>query len=242
LNRRDLLKTFGVISAAVANVKSDETTFEKLTDYTSKPLVPRTFQPFTMDVVKARLYSALVVDDTFVEYMRTDGETDTFADYKFDCRLKDRHQFFKYSLGTPNPYDTPWVKPGGTITYADTNMNQDCRLNAPEAFMIQRVGLVFSPKCDPVSRSTFIENYSVAVWMGCKHFFRCPIAECFSIGEPVNKQFHELPEKGSVELLPLPLIVENQIPFFAEIQGNPFRSGYLKCWVVYEGLHARGIQ
>jgi len=241
VNRRDLLKTFGVTSAAVANVKGPgpETTFEKLTDFSAVPL-HRSFS-YAFDVVRARLYSAIVVDDSFVEYKRTDGE-DSLADLKFDCRLKDRHQFFKYALGMPNPFDTPWCKPGSTITYADTNMHQAGRLDPPEAFMIQRVGIVFSPRCDPISRSTFIENYSLAVWLGCKQFFRCPVAECFSVGQPVVKQFDELPEKGSVDLAPLPLILENQMSFFAEISGVPFKSGYLKFWVVYDGLHARGVQ
>ena len=240
MERRNLLKIFGLSSAAIVNTDAAEVSFEKVTDFTAKPL-KNELSPFAMDVVKGQLYSAFVVDDSFVEYRRTDG-IETFDDRKFDCRLKERHQFFNYELGQANPYNTPWVKPGDTITYAETNMFQAGRLDPPRAFASQRLGVVFSPKCDAASRSELINNYSVSMWIGQKQFFRAPMSEMFSVGEPTNKQFPELPVQGMVDVRPLPLIMQYGYNFHAEIVGKPFKSGYIKMWVVYDGLDARVVQ
>jgi hypothetical protein len=239
MSRQEMLKTMGLPEAAVSNTVRGETTFEKVTDYSTVPL-KRGLSPYYMDVQKGQLYSALVVDDKFIQYK--DQEGNAAADFKFNMRLKKLHEFFKYSVGMPNPYYTPWVTPGGTITRAETNMYQPCRLDVPEAFAIQRVGVVFSPMCDLWARTKLIENYCLTVWIGQKSYARLPLASLFSVGVPTDKQFHDIPVKGMVDLEPLPLLIENQVSFHATIDGTPFESGYLKLWVVYDGLHARGVQ
>jgi hypothetical protein len=193
-----------------------------------------------LSVTVGQLYSSLVIDNKVITLK--DEEGNVYENYKFDMRIKERHQFFNYAIGVPNPHITPWVRPGSYLTTTDTNLNCQNKLEPPEAFSIHRVGIVFSPKCDHASRLQFIENYQLSIILGRKIYFRSPISTLFSVGEPIEGKFGELPDKGMVDISPIPMVIQSQMSFSAEVAGTPFESGYLKMWVVFDGLHARGVQ
>ena len=222
-SRRGLLSMFG-ISAAVVAVPSaaSGTTLEKVSDPGVKPFPPAEEQfrqgryvlPSLMDVQKGRLYSAFEADA--------------------DTHTPDRIQFFHYPVGVA----VPW---GNHATHNDTDMVMANSLPAPEHFCVQRVGVVFSPICDPDDRARFIDNYTVTVWIGMKWYFRRPLSEAFAVG--TSKYEPEYPSMGLVDLAPLPLIIQSQQHFSAELEGTGvLLEKRLRMWCVFDGLDARGVQ
>jgi len=219
---------FGLTGAAFATTSVGKTTIETVTDQTIKPLEIALVEPGmradlradcdplfspSMNVQKGRLYCAQ-------EFQRVDNTI----------------PFFQYDR------TVPWaVRPA---MYADTNLYQACRLYAPESFAIKQVGVDFSPTCDPKDRCRFIDHSAVEVWIGQKNYFRAPLSQMFGVGEPSwQRPFPEFPVKGMIDLLPLPLIIEHQLHFWGQIVTKPWNySKRIRCWLVYEGLHARGMQ
>lgn len=251
--RRNFLKMFGLTGAAFARTSVAGTTVETVTDKTVEPLtIPlvepgrygsaliageRNTGPEFMDVQKGRLYSAQEfqrVEDQRVN--RPDGSYSYTRKTLTTGSVSPQIQFFHYDRWTP------W-EPSQEATLVDTNMYRPCMLTAPEAFAIQQVGIIFSPLCGSQDRSRFIETSTVEVWLGQKLYARYPLSMAFSIGEPKGKgPFPEFPVTGMIDLRPLPLILEHGLTFFGQIHTKPAEySQKLRLWMVYEGLHARGV-
>jgi hypothetical protein len=95
-----------------------------------------------------------------------------------------------------------------------------------------------------VKRSRFIESSSVEVWLGQKNYFRAPLSAMFAVGEPKGAgPFPEFPVKGMIDIMPLPLIIADQMSFWGQIVTKPYDyKSTMRMWLVYEGLHARGVQ
>lgn len=213
--RRDILKLFGLSTAAFGSQTLTETVIEQVTDPTVQPLRPPQFIPqqgMALDVRRGCLYSAQEFSET--------GHV---------------IQFFEYDR------TTPW---GTQVTYADTNLYQAGRLDAPECFAILKVGCVFSPACDPEDVARFIDQSTLAVWIGQKNFYRKPLSSVFSIGNPsADLPFPKFPVEGMADISTLPLIIEHGISFFGQISTKPQKfNKRVRMWMVYEGLHGRGIQ
>lgn len=212
--RRHFLKLFGLSSAAVASTTLDGEQFEKIEDKSIQPHKQElgSYIPNLMDVRRGQLYSALtVMPESFNK----------------------RHTFFRYGLGAPNPYETPWAQMGSDITLADTNMERGSSLPPPCSFAVERIGMLFSPACDPVARSKFIERYSLSVWIGNK-----TVDEL----EP-NRVNPKVPTSYMVDTTPLPLILQTAQQFHAELEGSPFYvESSLRMWCVFDGMHALGVQ
>jgi hypothetical protein len=246
-DRRSFLKMFGLSSAVVATISvSKGTEIETISDPDAKPLarplvaeghyrLPLAEGQNTgfnhMDVVKGRLYSAqefqFVESDKWHPAHRPPGSIGSCI------------QFFHYG-----PY-VPWVPNNEQhATYMETNLYRAKTLDLPEAFAVQRVGLVFSPMCDPEDRARFIDQSELEVWIGQKNYFRTPLAETFAVGEPQGQApFPEFPVKGMIDLTPLPLIIANQMSFYGQVITKPWEyTKKIRCWLVYEGLYARGAQ
>jgi hypothetical protein len=220
-HRRGFLKLFGVGTAAVATLKGEEG-FDKITS--SEPVVPadtipnNRFNSYYMDVQSACLYSSLVL-----------GKSEP-AHPSYD--------FFRYAVGEYVPQDGQVVQ----AQMSDTNMFMSGRLGPPEAFLVKRIGLVFSPSSDPELRSKFIDNYSISLELGQKTYQRVPLSLVFSVAD-VGPKNCVLPYKTYFDLK-VPLVIDNQMSFRCVLLGNQnFNiTGPLKMWAVLEGLHARGVQ
>lgn len=227
-DRRSFLKLFGITAAAIPVVSVKGESVEVVRDETVKPLAtpnqPReafhgtTYQPCMMDVQRAQLYSAIEISS---------GEPSS------------RWSAFHYGLGQ----STDRLIHGATI--AETNMCMAHCLPAPEAFCVQRVGVLFSPVCDPAERSSFIDHHALEMWIANKVYWRSPLADIFAVGNRASEsQFNpEFPVKAMANLEPLPLILESRMYFKAELSGSGFYpESPLRMWVVYDGMHARGVQ
>jgi hypothetical protein len=229
-DRRGFLGLFGVGAAIVA--ADGEVTEEVAKPEPIPTLSPQEHQTMRirntlerfMDVQSGRLYSSLVVAGK--DYVFYEGPEHG------EGSLKSRHHFFHYGLGSSNPYVTPWCRTDG-ITFAETNMGQASRLDAPEAFIVERCGLLLSPSNDRDLQARLIDDYCFEIWLGSKEYFRRPLAEVFQVRdfEPTK------PILGLVEIK-MPLIIAHQMCFNAQIAGTPFNwagDQRLKMWAVFDG-------
>lgn len=233
-DRRNFLKLFGVTAAALPVMGTAGTTIERIEEKQVSPLVPYSPSAWDerqyMDIQSAQLYSAMNF---------TEGAT--------------HHSFFRDAIGV----QAQW-KQGEAVTLDDTNMCMCSRLPAPEVFLVQKMGLVFSPSgvewdsgMQGAARSAFIESASISLWLGQKVFQRFPVASIFSVGGRRNagRINPEFPIAG-MGTLQLPVVIDNQMSFFVEVQHAyslgkfPYRDDRpprIRAWAVLEGLHARGV-
>lgn len=224
-NRRDFLKMFSVASAVVATPSATPagTTFDVLKTETPEPILrgPSAFNldrhPQQMyDVQKGRLYSAV----------------DLPAGAEFGSHLC----FFGYECGSRAPLELN----GRGATLADTNLYRAFQLYEPEAFLIEQIGVIFSPATDLKTYRTIVENCSLSVWLGQKMYQRSPIAFMSKLNldrESVASA------QGLLDLLPYPLVIQAGLQFHARPEGETIKlRGRLRMWTVYEGRHARGVQ
>lgn len=222
-DRRDFLKIFGISSAAMLSVDGKEKIERVESAAPTVPLgnaYPRVAE--WLDIQKGKLYSALCIG----------GNT--------GVPFKSSHSFFCYSLGMYSPQD---IGPD-QATLGDTNLCRICSLSLPESFLVQRMGLIIAPSVLPSTRSGLVESYALELVVGNKIYQRVPLVDLFSVGE--GSQHGELPDKGSISLDPLPLVLDWQASFKCNLVGTPrFTSNPVKAvkmWAVLEGLHARGVQ
>lgn len=183
-----------------------------------------------MDVQKGRLYGSAVFQD-----MRSSaGGLCLTVNAHTDLQVVD---ILSYPIG-------------GSRTLADTNIIYHNQLFAPEAFLIERVGLVISPAASPDDRSVFLENSHVELRVNQKIYFRRPSVDLFSVGAMHSPKDSELPVSGLVALDPLPLFISSGQRFSFLIYFDwpwayhlfPELQGPVKFWGVLDGLHARGVQ
>lgn len=229
-HRRDFLKVFGLTSAVAVNVSTDKgAEFEKVT--AEEPITPLTHEPFfnrrsAYDVVDGQLYSSLEID----------GGEELINGYS--------SQFFSYGLLGPSGSS---MLGGRWANLNDTNLSNAFRLDVPEMFAIKRIGLVFSPSCDPKDRSALVDSFAISLWLGQKCYFRMSTANLFSVGKPSIKETNRINPEFPVKYmhgLELPVVIETMLHFYVQLEGGSyFRPEHrMKMWAVLEGSHARGVQ
>jgi hypothetical protein len=110
------------------------------------------------------------------------------------------------------------------------------KIDAPEEFIVQRVGLVFTYRHDKVARDAFMDNHRIEVYIRQKSFYRSPLAFLKSAGND---------NQAYVDLTPLPLLIHSQMSFNVMIHPredfdmSTFPA--LEMWVVLDGFHNRGV-
>lgn len=158
--------------------------------------------------------------------------------------LYDSVRISKYQKRQSRSYELFRVPVNETKTLADTNMCLSGELPAPQAFSIRRVGILFSPTCEPQDRAVFAENYCLDLIIGMKMYRRLPIALSFAVGEPSQEtKYAESPPLGFAQLEEVPLTIEPQQFFGVNLIGTPVElTDSMKVWAVLFGLHARPVQ
>lgn len=223
--RRDFLKIFGVASAVVVTDSAQGATAEVVkAERPANPPLPQPEWPFPyrtepqylLDVQKGRLYSAV----------------DLPAGAEFGSHLC----LFGYASYEQAPRELN----GRRATLADTNLYHAMRLDQPEMFLIEQVGLVFSPATDLRTYRLLVENFGLSVWLGQKMYQRAP----FSFLSQLKTADSQPTSTGALlDIRPYPLVIQPGQAFYARPEGETVKlPGRLRMWLTYEGRHARGVQ
>lgn len=169
-------------------------------------------------------------------------------------------------------YDTVTYAPSGTIntsnsqfftnvgspsgkTYAQTNMSQTQKLDAPEAFSCFAIRLGFSEDVLRSDLQTFLNSWAYEFWLGQKWYQRANprhFASGWGISGYTTKTSESfytngLPSIQAMHGLAVKLVIANQMSFYGQLTGaasQVLSSGGNGLILVNElvGLYARGVQ
>jgi hypothetical protein len=223
-DRRNFLKLFGVTTAAVAT--ADGLSLEKV----EKNLPdPRRLDAVGdvgswvdhLERISERLYSKIEIpENTMVT-----------------C-----HQAFHYAIGSLFPAPSA----DGSVRIAknyDTNMRRANCLPPPLVYMLERIGVVFSPAVPPAARDHFAEWYNIEFRLGDKVYFSLPVAHLSRIG--LDRDV--LSTNGGMErhFMPvkIPIIFDAFHHFEVSFLGEPLMNHpRIAAWAVFDGVMARPRQ
>lgn len=155
------------------------------------------------------------------------------------------------------------VGPSSGKTYAQTNMSQSRRLPAPEAFSIFGFRLRWKENVLLADLYNLLDNFCLEFYKGQKVYQRAPLWY-FSPGGGVAGQLaidgaaaattatilnNGAPYRESMHKLAIPIVIENQETFWAQLTGTSFTltasaSGGtgLTLQLLLDGFYARGVQ
>jgi hypothetical protein len=141
-------------------------------------------------------------------------------------------------------------------TYAQTNMDTNGRLDAPEAFSVFGVRFNWSEDILRADLNTLLNSWAFEFWLGKKNYQRANIRH-FSSGMGISgyttrtaESFYTngLPGRQSMNMLAVKLVIANQMSFQAYLSGNnsgqTLSSSGTGATLLVElvGLYARGVQ
>lgn len=142
-------------------------------------------------------------------------------------------------------------------TLAQTNMTQQQRLPAPEAFSIFGFRLRWSENILLADLYALLNGFCLEFYIGQKVYQRAPLWH-FNAGGGINAVTtandttilgNGLPTREAMHKLAIPLVLENQMTFFAQLQGNAINlaaagAGGTGATLVLllDGFYARGVQ
>lgn len=153
------------------------------------------------------------------------------------------------------------VGPSSNKTYAQTNMSQSRRLPAPEAFSIFGLRLRWKENILLADLYALLDNFCLEFYKGQKCYQRAPLWY-FAAGGGVNAAVattattttitvlnNGVAWRESMHKLAIPLVIENQETFWAQLTGTNFTlaaSGAggtgLTLQLLLDGFYARGVQ
>lgn len=141
-------------------------------------------------------------------------------------------------------------------TYAQTNLDQPNKLDAPEAFSVFGVRLGFSEDILRSDLTSLLNGWAYEFFLGKKNYQRANIRH-FSSGWGISgyttrssESFYTngVPGRQSMNILSVKLVIANQMSFSADLTGNnagqTLSSNGTGLVFVNElvGLYARGVQ
>lgn len=165
------------------------------------------------------------------------------------------------TINTPNSKFFSNVEASAGKTYAQTNMTENNRLQAPEAFSVFGIRLGWSEDVLRADLTTFLNGWAYEFWLGQKNYSRANIRH-YSSGWGISgyttktsESFYTngAPGRGSMNMIMVKLVIANQMSFYAQLTGGPSNgaqtltasgSGGVGLILLNElvGLYARGVQ
>ena len=170
-------------------------------------------------------------------------------------------------------YDTITYNPSGTIntpnsmwfsnvvaatsgkTYAQTNMQQSQKLDAPEAFAVFGVRVGWSEDILRSDLQTLLNSWAYEFWLGQKNYQRANLRHFasgwgisgFSSKTSESVYTNGWPSRDAMHVLAVKLVIANQMSFYAQLTGaasQTLSSSGAGLILVNElvGLYARGVQ
>ena len=159
------------------------------------------------------------------------------------------------TINTPNSSLFTNVESSSGKTFAQTNMTQNSKLDAPEAFSVFGVRVGISEDILRSDLQTLLNSWAFEFWLGKKEYQRANIRH-FSSGWGIagattktSESFYTngWPSRDAMNVVAVKLVIANQMSFFAQLTGASSQvlsaSGaglILLCELV--GLYARGVQ
>ncbi len=146
------------------------------------------------------------------------------------------------------------VGPASNKTLAQCNMTQSQRLAAPEAFSIFSISLRISENILEADLITIMNNFALSFWLGQKKYNLAPIWHYPAGGgiwasADASTFANGFPSREAVLNLAVPIVIENQMTFFAQLEGTAQTltaggGGGTGATLVLklDGLYARGVQ
>jgi hypothetical protein len=159
------------------------------------------------------------------------------------------------TINTPNSQFYTNVESNSGKTYAQTNMDQNGKLDAPEAFSVFGVRVGWSEDILRADLTTLLNSWAYEFWLGKKNYQRANLRH-FSAGWGISgyttrtaESFYTngLPGRQSMNMLAVKLVIANQMSFFAQLTGaasQTLSSSGNGLIMISElvGLYARGVQ
>lgn len=167
-------------------------------------------------------------------------------------------------------FSTPEPKGNPPKTRLETNLNQSRRLDAPEAFSVERVVITFSKYADPYDVAALQDGAWWQFFVGQKYYLWSIIGHMATSKEPISPiricdfcrsvfveqsqcpgcgarsfKLTTLGDAGQQFMMDVKpeIVLANQISFYVVLRSSrPIRfRNDLKIWFHCEGLHARGV-
>jgi hypothetical protein len=149
------------------------------------------------------------------------------------------------------------VGPASNKTLAATNMSQQQKLPAPEAFSIFGFRLRWAENILLADLLTILNQFCFEFYLGQKVYQRAPLWY-FSAGGGIagmttrtdsSVYTNGWPAREAMHKLAIPIVIENQMTFFAQLQGTAFTMAAagvggtgITLVALLDGLYARGVQ
>ena len=150
------------------------------------------------------------------------------------------------------------VGPASGKTLALTNLTQSQKLAAPEAFSIFGFRFRYSENISLLDLYNIINGFCLEFYLGQKVYQRGPLWY-YNAGGGIfgtnNQTFtnttgsvlnNGVPGRNAMHKLAISVVIENQMTFFGQLQGNSYTlnangAGFL-FQLLLDGLYARGVQ
>lgn len=146
------------------------------------------------------------------------------------------------------------VGPASGKTLALTNLTQSQKLAAPEAFSIYGVRIRYSENISFLDIYNILNGFCFEFFLGQKVYQRGPIWY-FNAGGGIHGMITQaatsvlnngMPGRDSMHKLAINVVIENQMTFFGQLNGNTYTLNAggtgLTLQVLLDGLYARGVQ
>jgi len=159
------------------------------------------------------------------------------------------------SVTTPNSQFFTNVGSASGKSYVQTNMTQQQKLTAPEAFSVFGVRFYYDSTILRADLNSLYQNTVYEFWMLTKNYQRAPLYH-FSAGMGIdgyttrtNESFYTngTPNRDSMHTLSIPLVISNQLSFYGQlyigttaVTLNGSGNGAILVTELV-GLYARGV-
>jgi len=142
-------------------------------------------------------------------------------------------------------------------TLAQTNLSQSQKLPAPEAFSIFAFRTRWSEDILLADLLSILDGFTLEFSLGQKNYQRAPLwyfaagggVSGFTTRTSASVYNNGLPSREAIHKLAIPIVIENQMTFFAQLQGTAFTLAAsadggtgLNLILLLDGLFARGVQ
>ncbi len=142
-------------------------------------------------------------------------------------------------------------------TFAQTNMSQSQKLAAPEAFSIFGYRFRWSENISLLDVYQLLNGFCLEFFLGIKAYQRGPIwyysagGGVWGVTTATTTSVYDngVPGRDSMHKLAIPIVIENQMTFYAQLNGTTVLSTTaanggtgIIIVLLLDGLYARGVQ